>query len=196
MTELEKCLAGEFYDCHDGVFIESKARSAEWCERYNKTPYTSKAERYELLKEFFAEVGTNVSAGQNFCCEFGENVRIGSNVSINHNCTFVACNTITIGSNVLIAPGVQLNTATHPVELSERLNPEFREGGQAYFCRTRALPITIGDGCWIGAGAIVLAGVTIGEGTVVGAGSVVTRSLPSNVLAVGSPARPVRTINH
>lgn len=57
-----------------------------------------------------------------------------------------------------------------------------------------AKPITIGDNVWLGSGAIVLAGVTIGENTVVGAGAVVTRDLPANVVAVGNPARVIRTI--
>ena len=55
-------------------------------------------------------------------------------------------------------------------------------------------PIAIGDNVWIGGGAIVLAGVTIGEDTVVGAGAVVTRDLPAGVVAVGNPARVVRTL--
>ena len=52
----------------------------------------------------------------------------------------------------------------------------------------------IGDNVWLGGGAIVLPGVTIGENTVVGAGSVVTRDLPANVVAVGNPARVVRSL--
>ena len=55
-----------------------------------------------------------------------------------------------------------------------------------------ALPVTIGDGAWLGGGVIVCPGVTIGENTVVGAGSVVTRDLPANVVAVGNPCRVMR----
>ena len=60
------------------------------------------------------------------------------------NCTFVDCNKITIGDNVLIASNVQLYTATHPVELSERLTPNWNMDTGQYFCRTYALPIKIG----------------------------------------------------
>lgn len=55
-------------------------------------------------------------------------------------------------------------------------------------------PITIGDNVWLGGGAIVLPGVTIGDNSVIGAGAVVTRSIPANVVAVGNPARVVRSL--
>ena len=83
-----------------------------------------------------------------------------------------------------IGPNVQLLTPTHPVEPEPR-----RAKWEA------AEPITIGDNVWLGGGAIVLPGVTIGENTVVGAGAVVTRDLPANVVAVGNPARVVRTLD-
>ncbi|WP_030106918.1 DapH/DapD/GlmU-related protein, partial [Actinoalloteichus caeruleus] len=57
-----------------------------------------------------------------------------------------------------------------------------------------AEPITIGDNVWLGGGVIVCPGVTIGENTVVGAGAVVTRDLPANVVAVGNPARVIRSL--
>ncbi|MDD5247876.1 MAG: DapH/DapD/GlmU-related protein [Rhodocyclaceae bacterium] len=57
-----------------------------------------------------------------------------------------------------------------------------------------ALPIEIGDGCWIGARTIILGGVRMGPGCVVGAGSVVTRNVPANVLVAGVPARVVREL--
>ena len=62
-TELEKCMAGECYDCHDPIFIERKAKASEWCARYNSTPYSQRSTRYAMLKEQFGAVGTNVSVG-------------------------------------------------------------------------------------------------------------------------------------
>ena len=102
---------------------------------------------------------------------------------------------ITIGNNVLIAPNVQIYTATHPVELNERLEPVEKQNGIEYIRHTYALPVTIEDGCWIGGGVIILPGVTIGRGSVIGAGSVVTKSVPSNSLAIGNPCRVIRKIN-
>lgn len=60
--------------------------------------------------------------GHPFTCDYGRHIEIGNNVSINTNCILVDCNKIIIGDNVLITPGVQLNTASHPVELSEHRN--------------------------------------------------------------------------
>lgn len=105
------------------------------------------------------------------------------------------CNKITIGSNVLIAPNVQLYTATHPIDLDERLAPVETEDGIKRVRRTYALPITIEDGCWIGGGVIILPGITIGNGSVIGAGSVVTKDIPANSLAVGNPCEVIRQIN-
>lgn len=53
----------------------------------------------------------------------------------------------------------------------------------------------IGNGAWIGAGAVILPGIHIGDNTVIGAGSVVTKDIPANVVAVGNPCRVLRQIN-
>jgi maltose O-acetyltransferase len=90
---------------------------------------------------------------------------------------------VTIGDDVQIGPGVQLLTATHPIEQGPR-----RDKWEA------AQPIVIGDNVWLGGGVIVCPGVTIGADTVVGAGSVVVQDLPSGVVAVGSPAKVIRSI--
>ena len=195
-TELEKCMAGEWYDCHDPYFIEAKAKASEWCARYNAIPYSRRGERRKMLEDFFGAVGSNVSVGDNFTCGFGRNIFIGSNVSINLNCTFIDCNRIDIGSDTLIAPCVHLTTATHPVELADRLTPDWNPDSGEYRWRTYALPIRIGRGCWIGTNVVVLPGVTIGDGAVIGAGSVVTKDIPANVVAVGNPCRVIREINN
>lgn len=194
-TELEKCMSGQWYDCHDPVFIEGKSKASDWCREYNSIPYSQRGKRYEMLKGLFGHVGTNVTVGDGFICGFGNNIYVGNNVSINMRCTLIDCNKITIGNNILIAPNVQIHTATHPVELSDRLNPDWTPEGTAYFWRTYALPVTIEDNCWIGAGTVILSGVTIGEGSVIGAGSVVTKSIPANSVAVGSPCKVIRKIN-
>ena len=193
MTELEKCMAGEYYNCHDKFFLDIKSHARTLLQKYNALTYEQKAEKINILKQLFGGIGTNVSVGCPFICDYGRNIYIGTNVSVNMNCAFVDCNKITIGDNVLIASNVQLYTAAHPIEFAERYVKNL-ETGQLHR-RTYALPIKIGNGCWLGGGVIVLPGVTIGDGSVIGAGSVVTKDIPQNSLEVGNPCHVIRKIN-
>lgn len=93
---------------------------------------------------------------------------------------------------MLIGPNVQIYTATHPISASERIiqNPE---PNQAPY-KTQAFPVSIGDNCWIGGNTVILPGVSIGNNVTVAAGSLVTKDIPDNKLAMGSPARIIRDI--
>jgi maltose O-acetyltransferase len=90
-----------------------------------------------------------------------------------------------IGRNVRIGPFVRVITASHPIGPSTQRAPMAVTGG----------PVHIKEGCWIGAGVIILPGVTIGEGCVIGAGSLVSRSTRANGLYMGVPARRVRDLD-
>lgn len=96
----------------------------------------------------------------------------------NSCCYIQARNGIILGNNVVIASGVGLVSANHDVDDYEKWSP--------------APPIRIGDNVWIGMHAIVTPGVTIGDNVVIGANSVVTSDIPSNSIAVGSPARVIK----
>ena len=93
------------------------------------------------------------------------------------------CAPVKIGDYVFIAPNVGIYTATHPLDAQTR--NQMLES---------ASPVTIGNNVWIGGGVTILPGVTIGDHTVIGAGSVVVKDIPSGVLAVGNPCKPVREI--
>lgn len=137
-TEMEKCLAGEWYDCHDPFFMDLKSKAHHLLMKYNSLPYEQKTEKYAVLKEMFGSIGTNVSVGHSFICDYGCNIHIGDNVTVNTGCTFVDCNKIIIGNNVLVAPNVQIYTATHPVEFNERLVWTETPDGCKYVRRTFA----------------------------------------------------------
>ena len=118
-----------------------------------------------------------------FRCDYGYQTTIGARTFVNWGLVSLDVATVTIGDDVQIGPGVQLLTATHPIEPGPR-----RDKWEA------AQPIVIGDNVWLGGGVIVCPGVTIGADTVVGAGSVVVQDLPASVVAVGSPAKVIRSI--
>jgi maltose O-acetyltransferase len=110
-------------------------------------------------------------------------VSIGPQAFINLDVSLQADSPISIGRSVQLAPGVQLITANH-----ELGGPDARAGTDV------SSPIVIGDGSWIGAGAIVLPGVNIGPGCVIAAGAVVREDCVANTLYAGVPARAVREL--
>lgn len=178
-------------DKTDAADLQVIAQARRLTQQYSTTDTTATQTRTRILTELFHAIGENVAVDIPFHCDYGKHITVGSNVIININCTFIDTDKITIGDNVLIASNVQLYTATHTPEPSDRILPNFKENRTAWF-RTYTAPIIIENGVWIGGGAIVLPGVTIGENSVIGAGSVVTRSIPANCVAVGNPCRPIR----
>lgn len=182
-SQKEKMLAGEPYFADDPVLRAAHLRAQTILSRFNATAADADEARRALLTELFARFGEGTIVKPTLRCDYGFNVSIGDRTFINYDCVLLDCNRIVIGSEVQFAPGVHVYTATHP------LDARLRRSGVEY-----ALPVVIGDGAWLGGGAIVCPGVTIGENTVVGAGSVVVRDLPANVLAVGNPCRVVRAL--
>ena len=129
-----------------------------------------------------------------FFCDYGPNIHVGAHTFVNANCVLLDPATIRIGAHVLLAPGVQLLSVTHPLRVPDRLRPAAEVAAGRLPYRTHAAPIVVGDAAWLGAGTLVMPGVTIGEGAVIGAGSVVTRDVPPGVLAHGNPCRVRRAL--
>jgi len=175
--------AGDLYIVDDEIAAMHR-RAAALTEAYNATPAADPARRHAILGDLLGGVGTGVEVRAPFRCDYGTYIRIGARTFVNFGLVALDVMPITIGDDVQIGPNVQLLTATHP------LDPALRrarwEAGE---------PITIGDNVWLGGGVIVLPGVTIGEDAVVGAGAVVTRAVPPGAVAVGNPARVIRTVD-
>jgi maltose O-acetyltransferase len=178
LTEKQKMLAGQFYDPNDAELQADRAAAEAWMLRYNAALACSLAERHRLLRERLAEVGDGTVVRPAFHCDYGYNIRLGAGVFLNFNCVILDVVEVTIGAGTQIGPAVQIYTADHPRDASER-----RAGAE--FGR----PIHVGCNVWIGGGAIILPGVTVGDDAVIGAGSVVTRDIPAGVTALGNPAR-------
>ncbi|HEU4720508.1 MAG TPA: sugar O-acetyltransferase [Gemmatimonadaceae bacterium] len=193
-TERERMARGERYDTRDAELLSLAHRARGLLAEFAAAPSTDVAARRALLERLFGTVGADVWIEPPFFCDYGVNVHIGATSFVNTNCVFLDSAEIRIGANALIAPGVQLVTAEHPLRASERIVPlAERAAGRSPY-RTSARPITIGENVWIGAGAIVLPGVTIGDGVTIGAGSLVTSDIPSHTLAFGQPCRVQRTL--
>lgn len=193
-SEIQKCLDGEWFNTSDAELQAIINRARKLTRAYNQTDNEEGATRAAILRDLLAEVGDNVNIDTPFYCDYGRHISIGSNVIININCIFVDCNKITIGNKVLIASNVQICTATHPVEPTQRLLADWAPEDSHPFFNTYSAPVTIEDNVWIGASVTVLPGVTIGNNSVIGAGSVVNRSIPANSVAVGNPCRVIRSV--
>lgn len=183
-TAKELMRAGELYPGDDPELNREIDERQAKVAALNAIPYERSEERAAALAELLAEIGEGTFIRPPFYCDYGDGIRIGARTFVNFNCTMLDGAPITVGDECLIASGVQLITATHPIDPIPR-----RAAWE------QALPVAIADGVWLGAGALVCPGVSIGENTIVGAGSVVTRDLPADVVAYGNPARVAREIS-
>ncbi|EDK44517.1 hypothetical protein PVL30_003543 [Lodderomyces elongisporus] len=152
------------------------------CRDYKTTKEFANAKR-EYLKKFIGHVGEGTFMEYPMYFDYGFNTYLGENFYSNFNLTILDCSVVKIGNNVMCGTGVSLLTPSHPID------PTLRH---SYL--ENALPITIGDNCWLGSNCTVLGGVTIGEGSVIAAGAVVNRDIPPNSLVVGVPGRVVKTM--
>ena len=184
MTEREKIHSGQIYQPNDPTIMEEQLGYLDLMDEYNRTPRRLQAERYEMLKKLFAEVGENCYIESPYFANWGgHHVHLGSNIYANAGLKLVDDTHIYVGDCTMFGPNVVIATAGHPID------PELRSKGLQY-----NLPVHIGKNCWLGAGVIVMPGVTIGDNTVIGAGSIVTKDIPSNVVAVGNPCRVLREV--
>lgn len=193
-SQRERMLLGEPYDTRDAELLGLAHRARALLAAYATTPSTDAAARHAVLTQLLGSVGEEVWIEPPFFCDYGVHVHIGPTTFVNANCVFLDSAEIRIGEDVLIGPGVQLLTVSHPLRATERVVPTSAGDATTAPYRTHARPITIGDRVWLGAGSIVLPGVTIGAGTTIGAASLVTADIPPNCLAMGQPCRVVRAL--
>lgn len=185
MTEKQKMIAGQMYDPLDPVLVEERHWARIQFQKINQLSDDHKEERDKLLYGLMGHAGEGLWIEPPFYCDYGYNITLGKSVFMNYNCCILDVAPVIMGDHVMLAPNVQIYTATHPLEA------EARNSGREF-----AKPITIGDNVWIGGGAIICPGVTIGNGVVVGAGAVVTKDVPNDVFVAGNPARVIKKIDN
>lgn len=183
-TEKEKMLAGEIYNANDSQLKAERRRARLLIKNYNESTDEQVLLRKEILRELIGGYNKGLSIEPPFYCDYGGNIMVGENVYFNFNCVVLDVCKVTIGSNTLIGPNVQIYPATQPMSSNAR-----REGLEF------GKPISIGSDVWIGGGVIISSGITIGDRCVIGAGSVVTRDIPPDTFAAGSPCKTVKKID-
>lgn len=140
--------------------------------------------RNVIFKFVFKKIGRNCLLDYRTYFRYPSRISLGNNVTINRDCALyasymVANVEIRIGNNVALSPHVRIFTASH----------DYSTLG----LDDTAASVIIEDYAWIGGGATILPGVIIGEGAVIGAGAVVTKNVPPYSVAIGNPARVIKT---
>ncbi|QKW41036.1 sugar O-acetyltransferase [Actinomadura sp. NAK00032] len=176
-------LAGDLYIADDPDLEAASRRAVALAHRYGEVYATDPDAARPILEDLLGSIAPDAHIRPPLHVDYGSSITVGSGTFANFGLTALDVAPITIGSDVQIGPNVQLLTPTHP------LDPERRRAKLE-----AAEPIVIEDNVWLGGGAIVLPGVTIGENSVIGAGAVVTKDVPANVVAVGNPARVIRSL--
>ena len=172
-----------FQGCNNPEYEKEIRKAKEMCHRYNQLSPNDYESQQEILQSLLGKTGANTTIVPPFWCDYGYHIRVGDHFYANHNLVVQDGGGVCFGDHVFVGPNCCFTTAEHA------LDPELRKAGVEI-----AKPIRIGNNVWIGAGCTILAGVEIGDNAVIGAGSVVTRSIPSNVVAVGVPCRVLREI--
>lgn len=131
------------------------------------------------LRTLRVKHGEPLFIGRSFRLLCPGNLEIGDRCAIGDFVKIINHVPVTIGDDFIGSAGLHLETGDHdPVTLAPR-----------------ARPIVIGDRVWCGINVTIMAGVTIGDDVVIGVGAVVCNDIPSNTIAVGIPAKPVKRLD-
>lgn len=153
---------------------------AAWLPRSRHLRFAKKL-RVFFAKRIIAFCGNNVNIEKQ--AQFTPDLKIGDNSGLGIQCE--ANGPVVIGKNVMMGPEVVIYTGGHKFDRTDI--PMIEQGG------TGDTPVVIDDDVWIGRRAIILPGVHIGEGCVIGAGAVVTKDIPPYSVAAGVPAKVVKS---
>lgn len=193
MSDIRKQMAsGAWFEAGDLDLAADRQHASRVMMQFNADLALDDEGRVKLLKKLFGALGAGSAIMPGARVDYGYNIFIGENCFFNFNCVFLDGAPIRFGNDVWVAPNVTFCTPLHPL-LPEERRMRFDVDGTAHL-HERNEPITVGNDVWIAAGVTVNPGVTIGDGAVIGSGSVVTKDIPSHVVAVGAPCKPVRAI--
>ncbi|QUC20522.1 uncharacterized protein UV8b_04763 [Ustilaginoidea virens] len=187
--QYERMISGQLYDAQAKELVDGRFRARRAMHEYNThfphdaTPESLAADRQEMLAATFGRLGKRAFVEPPLSIDYGCNITVGDDFYSNFNLVILDCGLVRIGSRVQFGPSVSIYAATHETGVQSR-----RDGVEY------ARGVDIGDDCWIGGSTTIMPGVRIGKGCTVGSGSVVTRSIPDFCVAVGAPARVVKSV--
>ncbi|WP_343530396.1 DapH/DapD/GlmU-related protein [Pedobacter sp.] len=170
------------------VFCKIRTRFIFENARIIRFPIDIRGKKFiKVSKGFTTGVGCRIEAypeNNQTTLFFGENFQMNDYVHI------TAMKKVHIGNNVLIASKVYISDCSHGSYAGNQddSNPNSIPKDRPLYSKS----VIIEDNVWIGEFVSILPGVTIGKGTIIGANSVVSKSLPENVIAVGSPAKAIK----
>lgn len=180
--EKRKMIAGELYDAGDELLRSERLRARQLLHQYNHCAPQEGEQRRQWLTQLLGQYqGGTIEPS--FRCDYGYNIYLGKNFYANFDCVMLDVCEVRIGDNCMLAPGVHIYTATHPLDAASRV------GGAEY-----GKPVTIGDNVWIGGRAVINPGVAIGDNAVIASGAVVTKDVPANCVVGGNPARILKRL--
>ncbi len=160
--------------------IQKRQQTHELCRQFGRSPSKGNLKR---LKQLFLHCGEHVIIESGFYCDYGDKISVGERTFININCTILDAGLVSIGSDCLFGPQVQIFAVSHDTD------PTARTEKHNY-----AEDVTIHNNVWIGASSIILPGITIGENSVIGAGSVVTKDIEAGFMYAGNPAVKIKKV--
>lgn len=186
LNEKERMLAGFPYRPSDKQLCDDRFNARILVKKFNELEVDDAKGRQEVMDKLFHPAchGKKLFLEAPIRVDYGYNLTFGNNLQVNFDCVFLDCAPITIGDNCLMAPGVHIYAATHPVD------PKHRKDDDEYY--ELAYPVKIGNNVWIGGKAVICPGVTIGDNCVIGAGAVVVKDVPANSVVAGNPAKVIR----
>jgi acetyltransferase-like isoleucine patch superfamily enzyme len=142
--------------------------------------FIGKAELMQIGESVVIETGVKLTVSS--LSQIKPALSIGDETFIGRYCVITAREKVFIGKKVLIAPYCYISETNHGISAGLPIQDQDATWDNVH----------IEDGVWLGNGCTVLPGVRIGAGAVIGANSVVTKNIPANAIAIGSPARVIK----
>ena len=181
-VEKQKMIAGEHYRPAMKHYGPTDCVPAIWFTAITTQPPMRKQNARRFWRNCWGKV-KGLILSQLSVVTMAITFSLGKEFYANFDCVMLDVCPIHIGDNCMLAPGVHIYTATHPLDAEER------NSGVEY-----GKPVRIGNNVWIGGRAVINPGVTVGDNVVIASGAVVTKDVPANAVVGGNPAKIIKML--